>query len=151
LFVLAGLLVAPAPPRPPFERGGNTGFIQLPSPRFAQVTEQQKALADYLTQASNAIDPVIYDHLSRVGGGEKRLLEGIVAHHDGVAPETYAKLREYALLFWANRGNHNETTAQKFLPSFTAGDLSAAALKAQADGAFASAYADRPALTSADA
>ena len=53
-----------------------------------------------------------------------------------------AKLTAYAKLFWANRGNHNEYTSQKFLPEFTfarARDAAQAALK---NGAFKSAYAD---------
>ena len=73
-----------------------------------------------------------------------------MAHHQGVAPATFGKIREYALLFWANRGNHNETTAQKFVPAFTVDELQDAALKAQAAGAFKTPSADLPALTSAD-
>src|SRR5438270_10115732 len=73
-----------------------------------------------------------------------------MAHHQGVAPATFGKIREYALLFWANRGNHNETTAQKFLPAFTFDELQDAALKASAAGAFATADADLPPLAGAD-
>ena len=47
----------------------------------------------------------------------------MVARRAGVPPTAFAKIREYALLFWANRGNHNETTAQKFLPTFTFEEL----------------------------
>src|SRR5262249_7533203 len=53
--------------------------------------------------------------------------------------------------FWANRGNHNETTAQKFLPSFTPQDLENAALVAREAGAFATPSADLPPLANADA
>ena len=49
--------------------------------------------------------------------------------------------RRFTKLFWANRGNHNEMTAQKFLPEFTFEELRRAALAAQAEGAFASAAA----------
>src|SRR4029079_8901327 len=104
-----------------------------------------------LTQASIAIDPIIYDQLSQYGLRQKRLIEGIMAHHSGIAPETMTKIREYALLFWANRGNHNELSSQKFVPSFTPEDLQAAAVKAQAAGAYATPPADLPPLTSADA
>src|SRR5262249_1431602 len=107
LFALTSVLMAPAPPSSLVERVGDTGFIQIRSPSFDKLTDQQKALAYYLTQASIAIDPIVYDQLSRFGIREKRLLEGIVAHHDGITPATFAKVREYALLFWANRGNHN--------------------------------------------
>ena len=150
LFGLVALLAEPAA-NPLVERVGNTGFLQIEAPSFAQLTDQQKALAYYLTEASIAIDPIVYDQLSRFGIREKRLLEGIVAHHDGIPPATFAKIREYALLFWANRGNHNETTAQKFLPGFTADELSAAALAAQRNGAFKTPYADLPALATGDA
>ena len=56
------------------ERVGDTGFIQLQSPSFAQLDDRQKALAYWLTQASIAIDPIIYDQLSRFGLRQKRLL-----------------------------------------------------------------------------
>src|SRR6478672_1007599 len=93
---------------PLVETVADTGFIQLQSPSFAQLTPKQKELAYWLTQASIAIDPIIYDQLSKHGLREKRLLEGIMARKDSVPPAAYAKIREYALLFWANRGNHNE-------------------------------------------
>jgi dipeptidyl-peptidase-3 len=133
------------------ERVGDTGFIQLQAPSFAQRDARQKALAYWLTQASIAIDPIIYDQLSRFGLRQKRLLEGIVAHHGQVPAETFTKLRSYALLFWANRGNHNGTTGQKLLPGFTFEELQDAALKAHADGAFKVPSGDVPALATPDA
>jgi dipeptidyl-peptidase-3 len=142
---------APAPRSPLVERVGDTGFIQLQARSFATLTDKQKQLAYWLTQASIAIDPIVYDQLSRYGLREKRLLEGVMARHERVAPATFGKIREYALLFWANRGNHNETTAQKFLPAFTVEDLQDAAVKAQAAGAFKTPSADLPALATADA
>src|SRR6516162_10190786 len=133
------------------ERVGDTGFLELQANSFGQLDARHQALAYWLTQASIAIDPVIYDQLSRFGLREKRLLEEIMARPASADPETFKKIREYALLFWANRGNHNETTGQKFLPSFTFEDLQNAALKAQAGGAFKTVYGDLPALgTAAD-
>src|SRR5262245_38103345 len=136
---------------PLVETVGDTGFIQLQSPSFAQLTPQQKELAYWLTQASIAIDPIFYDQLSQHGLRQKRLLEGIVAHRASVPPALFPKIREYALVFWANRGNHNDITSQKFLPAFTPAELEQAALAAQAAGAFASASGDVPPLASADA
>src|SRR6516225_9465622 len=115
-LAVAGVFFASIPTSPLVARVGDTGFIQLEAPSFSQLTAKQKALAYNLTQASIAIDPVIYDQLSRFGIREKRLLEGIIAHGEGVEPAPFGKIKNYALLFWANRGNHNETTAQKFLP-----------------------------------
>ena len=133
------------------ERVGDHGFVQLQAPSFGQLTARQQALAYWLSQASIAIDPIIYDQLSQFGIRQKRVLEEVVAHPAGVAPDALAKIRSYALLFWANRGNHNDYTAQKFLPAFTLDELKQAAAKAQANGAFKTAYADLPPLATADA
>ena len=130
------------------ERVGDTAFIQLQADSFTQLDARHQALAYWLTQASIAIDPIIYDQLSQYGLREKRLLEETLAHPSGVSPEALPKIRAFALLFWANRGNHNEQTAQKFLPTFTATELEQAALKAQENGGFKSAYGDLPALAS---
>src|SRR5437764_13025743 len=86
LLVTAGAQVPAPPPAPSkvegksplVERVGDTGFIQLQAPSFATLTDKQKQLAYWLTQASIAIDPIIYDQLSRHGLREKRLLEGHV-------------------------------------------------------------------------
>lgn len=130
------------------ERVGETGFLELRSDSFGQLDARHQALAYWLTQASIAIDPIIYDQLSRFGLREKRILEEIVAQPASADANTFKKIRDYALLFWANRGNHNETTGQKFLPGFTFDDLQNAALKAQSAGAFKTMYGDLPAIAS---
>jgi dipeptidyl-peptidase-3 len=131
---------------PIVERVGDTGFIQLRAESFRALDPRRQALAYWLTQASIAIDPIIYDQLSPYGLREKRLLEEIIARPSGIAPPAFQKIRDYALRFWANRGNHNETTGQKFLPGFSADDLRQAALTAQKNGAFKTPYGDLPAL-----
>ena len=73
------------------ERVGDTAFIQIEAESFKQLDAKQQALAYWLTQASIAIDPIIYDQLSRFGLREKRLLEEIVARPAAVPPETFAK------------------------------------------------------------
>ena len=148
-FIAIALVAAAQSPL--VERVADTGFIQLQSASFPQLDAKQKALAYWLTQASIAIDPIIYDQLSRYGLRQKRLLEGVVAHHASVPAPVFATIREYALLFWANRGNHNEISAQKIMPRFTFEQLQDAALKAQAAGAFKTGSADLPPLESADA
>ena len=151
---LSAQVIAQTPAAPTtslVERVGDTAFIQLESPSFNQLDARQKALAYWLMQASIAIDPIIYDQLSQFGVREKRLFEEIMSHSGGIAPEPLGKIRQFSLLFWANRGNHNENTGQKFLPTFTFDELKAVASKAQANGAFKTAYADLPALATADA
>jgi dipeptidyl-peptidase-3 len=136
---------------PLVERVGDTGFIQLQADSFSQLDARQHALAYWLTQAAIAIDPIIYDQLSPYGIREKRLFEGILGHSSGIAAEPLGKIRDFALLFWGNRGSHNENSSQKFLPAFTFDELQQAALKAQANGAFKTGYADLPALADANA
>jgi dipeptidyl-peptidase III len=153
LLACAALALPSAQTSPPasslVERVADTGFIQIEAPSFGSLDARQQQLAYWLTQASIAIDPIIYDQLSQYGLREKRLLEGIMSHSSGVAPSTLANIRRFALLFWANRGNHNEITGEKFLPTLPAADLETAALTAQKNGAFAAAYGDLPPLAAA--
>jgi dipeptidyl-peptidase-3 len=128
------------------ERVGDTAFIQVRAPSFQALSPRQQALAYWLTQASIAIDPMIYDQLSAYGLEQKRLLEEIMAYPKGIDPAAMAKIAEFAKLFWASRGNHNDLTSQKFLPAFTFEQLEKAALIAQQNGAFRTAYADLPPL-----
>src|ERR1043166_1979576 len=108
-----GLLLAPAPTSPLVARVGDTGFIQLEAPSFSQLTPKQQALAYYLTQASIAIDPIIYDQLSRFGVREKRLLEGIVAYqrhatgsavYGGLGPDAVSNIERNGTLSCATSG-----------------------------------------------
>jgi dipeptidyl-peptidase-3 len=131
------------------DRVGNTGFVQLRAESFKALDPKQQALAYWLTQASIAIDPIIYDQLSTYGLRQKRLLEEIVAYPDGIDPAVIPRITDFAKLFWANRGNHNENTSQKFLPTFTFEELKQAALAAQRHGAMKTAYGDLPPITTA--
>src|SRR5437773_1924483 len=110
------------------ERVGSTGFLQIEADSFKDLKPTQKELTYWLTQASIAISPIIYDQISRWGFRQKALLETIVAHPNGVKPEVAKKIADFTKLFWANRGNHNDLTAQKFLPDFTFDELKEAAL-----------------------
>jgi dipeptidyl-peptidase-3 len=116
------------------ERVGATGILQLEAESFRKLTPRQQALAYYLSRASIAIEPVIYDQMSRFGLRQKRILEAIVAHPRGVRPAALKKISDFTKLFWANAGNHNSYTSQKFLPEFTPEELEAAGLQAIRNG-----------------
>ena len=131
------------------ERVGDTGFIRVEADSFKSLDAKQRELAYWLTQASIAIDPIIYDQFSRFGLRQKRLLEGIAAHSEGIEPGAKAKISDFTKLFWASKGNHNELTSQKFLPAFTFEELKQAALTAQKNGAFSMPSGDLPAITTA--
>jgi dipeptidyl-peptidase-3 len=117
------------------ERVGDTGFLEVRADSFAGLTPREQALAYWLTQAAIAVDPIIYDQQSRSGVDQKRILEGILAYPQGIAPDVFKKVADYTKLFWGNRGNHNEMTAQKFLPAFTYEELRSAGLQAIKNGA----------------
>jgi dipeptidyl-peptidase III len=129
------------------QRVGDTGFVRIEVESFRSLDARQQQLAYWLAEAAIAVDPIAYAQFSRFGLRQKRLLEEIVAQSNGADPSLGRKIAEFTKLFWANRGNHNEGTSQKFLPSFTFEELQKAALAAQKQGAFASPYADLPALT----
>jgi dipeptidyl-peptidase-3 len=131
------------------ERVGDTGFVRVDVESFQSLDARQQQLAYWLAQASIAVDPIAYVQFSRFGLHQKRLLEEIVAHANGNDTSIYEKIADFTKLFWANRGNHNELTSQKFLPSFTFEELQKAAVAAKKDGGFASRYADLPPLATA--
>lgn len=130
------------------ERVGGTAFVRVEADSFASLTAKQQQLAYWLYQASVAIDPIAYDQFSRFGLRQKRLLEEIVAHlrADSPEPAVTRKILQFTKLFWANRGNHNSLTSQKFLPDFTFDELKKAALTSQKNGAFSRPCADLPPL-----
>jgi dipeptidyl-peptidase-3 len=123
------------------DRVDTTAFIQIEAPSFSTLTPKQQALAYWLSQASIAIDPIIYDQMSRFGLPQKKVLEAVVANKDKVDPAIYGKVLAFTKLFWGNKGNHNEQTSQKILPTFTPVELDKALeqagrkdLIAEADG-----------------
>ena len=125
------------------DRVGSTGFVQLTAESFHKLTPREQALAYWLSQASIDTDPIIYGQVSRFGLRQKRLLEAIVTHPQGVPPEAMKKVVDFTKLFWANKGNHNEMTAQKFLPELTFEEFKAAAgpkLAAEVDALKASLF-----------
>src|SRR5438270_7861063 len=76
-------------------RVGSTGFVQLRAPSFKSLTPKEQQLAYWLGQASIAIDPIIYDQLSAYGVRQKRMLEEIVSHSEGIDPATLKKITSY--------------------------------------------------------
>jgi dipeptidyl-peptidase III len=123
------LIAAAPPPKTTLaDRVGSDGFIRVDANSFRDLTPKEKQLAWWLSQASIAIDPILYDQLSRFGHREKYILELIVSHPQGIDPAAYKKIHQFTKLFWGNHGNHNDNTGQKFLPTFTPEELHDAAL-----------------------
>jgi dipeptidyl-peptidase-3 len=126
------------------DRVGSTGFIQVKADSFRALQPREQILAYWLTQASIAIDPIVYDQNSRFGLRQKRILDAIAAHPEAVDSRVLPQIMAFAKLFWAAKGNHNDTTAQKFLPDVSFDQWKAAALAVHGKGGlpgFASAAA----------
>ncbi|HYL06221.1 MAG TPA: peptidase [Thermoanaerobaculia bacterium] len=127
---------SPAPASPPLvDRIGPTGFLEVAAPSWAGLPLRQKLVAFHLARAAIQLDPVFYAQMSSYGLPAKRLLGALVEDPGRLPPESRAKILEYAKLFFANHGNHNEVTGRKFLPAFTAAELGRAAEQARARGA----------------
>ena len=120
----------PPPSSPLVDQVGQTGFLQLEAESFRGLPYRQKVLAHWLSMAAIAVNPIVYDQNSAYGLELKNLLEQILRHSEGINPVVLKKLTDYTKLFWANRGNHNSFTSQKFLPEFTYEELQAAAEQA---------------------
>ncbi|MES1258625.1 MAG: hypothetical protein ABUS51_09345 [Acidobacteriota bacterium] len=147
LFVLCGLTYAASPL---VDRVGKTAFVQLEAESFRSLTPKQQALAYWLSQASIAIDPIIYDQESRFGLRQKRVLEAVVTSKAKVDPAVYGKVLDFTKLFWGNKGNHNELTSQKVLPEFSADELKQALTQAGRKDLLAEADALRQSLFDPD-
>jgi dipeptidyl-peptidase-3 len=133
LILLAGGVLRAqeaAAPSPVVDRVGSTGFLQLEAESFKSLPPQQKQLAFWLSMAAIAVNPIAYDQNSSYGLELKHLLEQILTHSGGIDPTVLKKLTDYTKLFWANHGNHNSFTSQKFLPEFTPEEFQTAALQA---------------------
>ncbi|MBV8201519.1 MAG: hypothetical protein JOZ15_12930 [Acidobacteria bacterium] len=120
---------------PLLDRIGPLGFIEVTAPSLPPLPLRQKLLAFHLAQAAIQLDPVFYDQMSSYGLTAKRLLGALVEDPGRLPPESRAKIVEYAKLFFANHGNHDEVTSRKFLPRFTQAELERAAEQARARGA----------------
>jgi dipeptidyl-peptidase III len=117
------------------DRVRQTGFVQLQADSFNGLPSDRKLLAYWLSMAAIAVNPIVYDQNSVYGLREKRLLEQILAHSEGIDPGAFQKISDYTKLFWGNRGNHNAFTSRKFLPELTPAELKAGAERALKNGA----------------
>jgi len=144
LFLISACAALAAENRVLVDRVGTTGFVQLEAESFKKLSPREQALTYWLAQASVAIDPINYDQNSAFGLRQKRLLEALMR----LPPDGRQQITSFTKLFWANKGNHNEMTAQKFLPEFSFDTLKAAAQSAFRAGAFKGTPYGTPAIRS---
>ncbi len=126
---------AAEPSSPVVDRLGPLAFLEVRAPSLERVPLRQKLLAYHLAQAAIQLDPVFYDQMSEYGLAAKRLLGALVEDPGRLPPAVRPALVAYAKLFFANHGNHNETTGRKFLPDCSFADFGRAAEQARSRGA----------------
>src|SRR3954471_17799458 len=140
LIPLATLLTLPlsaqAPsPSPLVERIGARGYLQVQSPSYSKLPLSQKLVAYHLYRAAIQLDPIFYDQMSTYGLTAKRLLGALAERPDRLPDPSRQAIVDYATLFLANDGNHNDATGKKFLPGISFEDFSQAAQTARSKGA----------------
>ncbi|HEX4495447.1 MAG TPA: peptidase [Thermoanaerobaculia bacterium] len=138
LIPFASLLALPLTaqaPSPLVARIGPRGFLQVESPSFAKLPLSQKMVAYHLYQAAVQLDPIFYDQMSAYGLTAKRLLGALVERPERLPEASRKAIVEYATLFLANDGNHNDATGEKFVPTIPFEDFAKAAEQARAKGA----------------
>lgn len=117
------------------QRLGTKVIANLYADRFDQLSKDEKKVAYYLTLAAHAGEDIQYDQLGWNNLAVKRLMEGVyLAGIDPAGGPMREAVTEYLTLFYANSGNHDADTAQKFLPRFTFEQLEEAALNAFKNG-----------------
>jgi dipeptidyl-peptidase-3 len=117
------------------ERVDDAAVAQLYADGFERLPLDQKLLIWHLYQAALAGRDIFYDQRYVHNLEMRTVLEEIVTHADGVAPETLAEIHRYTKLFWLNTGPYNNLTARKFVLKCTPeafADAAAAAAKAGA-------------------
>ena len=135
---------AATPATPPGDRSGrpylleqvdDAAVVQLYADGFASLLLREKTLIWHLSLATLAGRDIFIDQRHRSSLEMRGVLEQIVAHSQGVDPETLREIQRYTKLFWINNGPYDNLTARKFVLAVTPKALAAAAQAASAAGA----------------
>jgi dipeptidyl-peptidase III len=117
------------------ERVDDAAVVQLYADGFDELPLDQKILIWHLYRAALAGRDIYYDQRHARSLEMRDLLEGILTHPAGVAPDVLAEVERYTKLFWINSGPYNNLTARKFVLKCTRDELLAAAATAARNGA----------------
>jgi dipeptidyl-peptidase-3 len=117
------------------EQVDDAAVVQYYADGFEALPLDQKVLIWHLSRAALAGRDIYYDQRYRHSLEMREVIEEILVHGAGVAPDVLAQIRRYAKLFWINSGPHNNLTARKFVLACTPADLREAARAAASAGA----------------
>jgi len=97
------------------ERVDDAAVVQLYADGFEHLPLREKLLIWHLYQAALAGRDIYYDQRYAHNLEMRELLEEVLTHADGVAPDTLAEMHRYTKLFWINTGPFNNLTARRFV------------------------------------
>jgi dipeptidyl-peptidase-3 len=131
---------APAAPAQPerqylIERVDDAAVVQLYADGFSALPLREKTLIWHLYEAAIAGRDIYYDQRYAHSLDMRDVIEAVLTHADGVAPDTLGAIQRYAKLFWINTGPYNNLTARKFVLTCTPEAFAAAVKSAAASGA----------------
>ena len=136
----------PAPPPAPasapaserkylLERVDDAAVVQLYAEGFSALPLREKMLIWHLYEAAIAGRDIYYDQRYAHGLEMRDVLEAVIAHAGGVAPDTLSEIQRYTKLFWINTGPYNNLTTHKFVLKCTPEAFAAAVKSAASAGA----------------
>jgi dipeptidyl-peptidase III len=106
--------LVPAQDRPYLlEKVDDVGIVQLYADGFERLTVKDKILCWHLYQAAVAGRDIFIQQKCSQGLAIRNLLEGILAHPEGVDAGTLAEIRRYLKHFWVDNGPYSAVTSRK--------------------------------------
>ncbi len=117
------------------ERVDDAAVVQLYADGFSELPIREKTLIWYLYQAALHGRDIFYDQRYVHNLEMRDVLEAVLRHSQGVAPDTRAEIERYTKLFWLNTGPYNNLTARKFVLTCSADAFATAVRQAAAEGA----------------
>jgi dipeptidyl-peptidase III len=97
------------------ERVDDAAVVQLYADGFEKLPLDEKRLIWHLYKAALAGRDIYYDQRYAHNLEMREVLEEVLTHSHGIAPETIAEIERYTKLFWLNTGPYNNLTARKFV------------------------------------
>ena len=117
------------------ERVDDSAIVQLYADGFEALSLRDKTLVWHLYQAALAGRDIFYDQRYEHNLEMREVLEEILIHPDGIAPDALMEISRYTKLFWINTGPYNNLTARKFVLNLPPTVFAEVAQTAAANGA----------------
>lgn len=102
---------------------------------FDNLNYEEKILLYFLSKAAVNGDPIIYKQIHPQAYRVKLILDGVIAHSEGIKTRLIQGTEEYAALFWCSHGFYNRRTGEKIIPLIDRMGLQEATVVALSNGA----------------